>query len=81
MYPWLLMVSPEEIQRRIEAALPGAQVVVADTTGAGDHFDVQVTAVEFAGKGLVDQHRLVYGALGQLMPAIHALALRTQAPR
>lgn len=75
------MVSPEEIQRRIEAALPGARVVVADTTGAGDHFDVQVTAAEFAGKGLVEQHRMVYGALGQLMPAIHALALRTQAPK
>jgi stress-induced morphogen len=32
----------------------------------------------FAGRGLVDQHRMVYAALGELMPRIHALQLRTQ---
>ena len=71
------MVSLEEIRRRIETALPGARVEVADTTGAGDHFEVQVAAPAFAGKGLVEQHQLVYGALGTLMQQIHALSLRT----
>jgi stress-induced morphogen len=75
------MVSPEEIRRRIEVALPQSRVTVADTTGAGDHFEVQVTAPVFAGKGLVEQHRLVYGALGELMARIHALALRTEPPK
>jgi stress-induced morphogen len=74
------MTSPEEIRRSIEAALPGARVSVADSTGAGDHFEVQVSAPAFVGKSLVEQHQLVYGALGQLMPQIHALALRTTVP-
>jgi len=74
------MVSTEEIQRCVEAALPGARVLVADTTGAGDHFEVQVSADAFKGKGLVEQHQLVYGALASLMPRIHALSLRTQVP-
>jgi len=74
------MTTPEEIRRAIEAALPGARTEVADTTGAGDHFDVQVKAVAFAGKTLVEQHQLVYQALGGLMPRIHALSLRTTAP-
>jgi stress-induced morphogen len=73
------MVSPEDIRSRIEAALPGADVVVADTTGAGDHFDVQVSAAAFTGKSLVEQHQLVYGALGNLMARIHALSLHTAA--
>ena len=73
------MVSPDEIRRRIEAALPGARVAVTDSTGAGDHFDVEVAAADFAGKGLVEQHRLVYGALRGLMRDIHALSLRTHA--
>jgi len=73
------MVSPEEIRGRIQAALPGAHVSVADTTGAGDHFDVRVSAPAFAGKGLVEQHRLVYAALGGLMREVHALSLRTEA--
>ncbi len=71
------MTSPEDIRRQIESALPGAQVDVADTTGAGDHFDVSVAAAAFAGRTLVEQHQLVYQALGTLMPRIHALSLRT----
>jgi len=74
------MTSPEEIRRSIEVALPGARVSVADSTGAGGHFEVEVSAPAFIGKTLVEQHQLVYGALDQLMPRIHALALRTTAP-
>jgi stress-induced morphogen len=72
------MVSPEDIRRRIEDALPGARVTVADATGAGDHFEVHVRAAAFAGRTLVEQHQLVYGALGSLMGRIHALALQTE---
>ena len=74
------MLTPEDIRRALESAMPGARVQVADTTGAGDHFDVQVSAPVFAGKTLVEQHQLVYGALDDLMPRIHALALRTTTP-
>lgn len=74
------MVDPDEVRSRIEVALPGASVEVADTTGGGDHFEVSVVAAAFAGLGLVEQHRLVYGALGDLMSRIHALQLRTETP-
>lgn len=75
------MVRPEDIRRRIEEALPGARVTVADSTGAGDHFEVRVRADAFAGRTLVEQHQLVYGALGTLMGRIHALALQTETPQ
>lgn len=74
------MPTPDDIRCSIEAALPGARVEVADTTGAGDHFEVDVRASAFAGRTLVEQHQLVYGALGSLMPRIHALSLRTTVP-
>jgi stress-induced morphogen len=73
------MVSVDELQRRLADALPGATIVVVDTTGEGDHFDVRVRAATFAGMSLVDQHRLVYDALGDLMRQVHALSLRTEA--
>jgi stress-induced morphogen len=73
------MVSTEEVRRRIEAGIAGARAHVVDTTGAGDHFDVRVTAATFSPLGLVDQHRLVYEALGDLMQTIHALSLKTSA--
>src|SRR5436190_1260695 len=53
------MTTPEDIQRALEAALPGARVSVEDTTGGGDHFEVEVAAAAFAGKTLVEQHQLV----------------------
>jgi len=73
------MPHPDELAQALREAFPGARVSARDTTGGGDHFEVEVGASAFAGKNLVEQHRLVYAALGRLMPAIHALSLRTRA--
>jgi stress-induced morphogen len=74
-------ISLEDIRTRIRAALPDAEVAVTDTTGGGDHFAATVVSAQFAGKGPVDRHRLVYAALGDAMRGpIHALALVTATP-
>jgi len=72
------MVDPEEVRRQLEAALPGARIEVANPAGDGEHLEVHVATAAFAGLGLVEQHRMVYAALGDLMPRIHALQLRTE---
>jgi stress-induced morphogen len=73
--------SHEEIKQRIEAALPGSEVEVRDTTGTADHFQATVVSVAFAGLSRVEQHRLVYAALqADIGGAIHALALKTEVP-
>ncbi|MCJ8282837.1 MAG: BolA family transcriptional regulator [Rivularia sp. ALOHA_DT_140] len=76
------MISPEQVKEMILAQMPDAQVQVEDLTGGGDHYQVSVVSSQFAGKGLVKQHQLVYGALKQAMSteAIHALALKTYTP-
>jgi stress-induced morphogen len=73
------MPTPEEIQRRIEAAIPGARAEVEDYTGGGDHFRATVTATAFAGRNRIDQHRLVYEVFGgEIGGPIHALSLKTE---
>lgn len=73
------MYSAEEIKRLIEAALPDAEVRVAGDDGV--HFAALVVSSGFAGKGMVEQHRMVYAALGdRLGDEIHALSLRTLTP-
>ncbi len=68
-----------EIKAKIIAQLPGAQVEVEDLNGHGDHFSAQVAAPQFNGKSLVEQHQMVYAALGEAMrTGIHALALETK---
>ena len=69
----------EIIIDRIKKHLPSAEVKARDMTGGGDHWQVAVVAQEFRGKSLVEQHQLVYQALGEMMRAeIHALALDTK---
>ncbi|MHC5723853.1 MAG: BolA family protein [Nostoc sp.] len=76
------MISPQQIYEMIKAELTDAQIQVQDLTGGGDHYQVTVVSSHFAGKGLVQQHQLIYGALGQAMSteAIHALAVKTYTP-
>jgi len=70
----------EWIETTLLAAFPGAEVRVTDTTGGGDHFDVEVAAPQFSGKPMIAQHRAVYAALGEMVGyEIHALGLRTRA--
>ena len=71
-------MQPEQIARLIEAGIPGATAMV---DGDGTHFSAVVVSSEFAGKSPVQQHRIVYRALGERMGAeIHALSMQTFTP-
>ncbi len=75
------MVEPQVLEQKLRAAFPGAaRIEVEDLTGTKDHFKAVIVAPEFAGKSRVEQHQLVYRALGELMAGpVHALALETRA--
>ena len=52
----------------------------ASAGGAG-HFVVEIVADAFAGKNLIQRHRLVYDALGDAMNTeIHALSIKASTP-
>ena len=45
------------------------------------HFYVSVVAADFAGRSLIERHRVIYAALGDLMTTdIHALGIDAHAP-
>jgi stress-induced morphogen len=76
-----MAVTDAQIKSLIQAALPDAMVSATDTTGGGDHWSAIVVTTAFHGKTLVERHRMVYAALGDLMRReIHALALTTDTP-
>jgi stress-induced morphogen len=73
------MPSPDAVRERILVHLPDAKVEVSDLTGTQDHFQATVVTPAFAGKSRIEQHKMVYAALGELMTGpIHALALTTR---
>ncbi len=48
----------------------------------GTHFEAVIVSPAFEGKSMVQQHQLVYGALGDRMRAeIHALSMKTYTPQ
>ena len=70
-----------EIEALIRAALPDAEVAIEDLAGDGDHYLARVTSPAFAGKSRVQQHKMVYDALGGRMGGeLHALQLATAVP-
>ena len=76
----VIVPTAQELKRRIEEAIPGAQVEVDDLTGGGDHFKARVVAAEFADLPRLEQHRRVYAVFGEEIGGpIHALSLETRA--
>jgi stress-induced morphogen len=75
------MPTASELQDRIAAALPGAQVRVEDLTGGGDHFRAEVVSDRFEGLSRIQQHKLIYDVFGEEVGGpIHALSIKTAVP-
>lgn len=71
----------QDIQRMIEEAIPSALVQMEDLAGDGDHFAVHVISESFKDKTRIQQHQMVYQALGTRVGGqLHALAIRTSVP-
>ncbi len=85
------MSTQERIERALREALHPEALHIDDEShlhaghagaaGGGGHYRVAITAAAFAGKGLIERHRMVYAALaGEMKGAVHALAINARAP-
>ena len=72
-------MTANELRNYIMNGLPCDHVEVLGDDG--QHFEAVIVSPQFSGKNKVQQHQLVYLALGDRMRAeIHALAMRTFTP-
>ena len=81
-----------QIEQRLRAALAPLRLDITDDSArhaghagarasGGGHFLVTIVSPAFTGKNLIERHRLVYAALGELMHNdIHALSLQALSP-
>ena len=71
-----------EIEELILKKFPNAKITIEDLRGDGDHYAAQIIAEEFKGKSRVQQHQMIYNAMGgRVGKELHALALNTSAPK
>jgi acid stress-induced BolA-like protein IbaG/YrbA len=72
------MMQPDEIKTYIE---DGLDCDIVEVNGDGHHFEALIVSPAFRGKSKVQQHQLVYRALGDRMrEEIHALSMTTLTP-
>lgn len=68
------------LENLIRQGIPDAEVRIDDLRGDGSHYAATVISPAFAGIPRVEQHRMVFRALGSLMEGeLHALQLTTRA--
>ena len=81
----------ERIRQRLAALEPISLDLVDESAqhaghagarpGGGTHWRLQIVSLRFTGQPTVARHRMVYHALGELMPdPIHALAITARSP-
>ncbi|MFN2528106.1 MAG: BolA/IbaG family iron-sulfur metabolism protein [Candidatus Baltobacteraceae bacterium] len=74
------MIDNESLRGLIRSAMPDAEVDIHDRTGTMDHFNLRIASAAFSGKTLIEQHQMVYAALGAALKdgRVHAVELKTQ---
>mgnify|MGYP006132099881 FL=1 len=74
-----MALSIKEITNLIKAAIPDATIEIKDLMGDNNHYSAKIISNLFNGKSKIDQHKIVYKALGEKMGnELHALALTTE---
>ncbi|MEQ1767487.1 MAG: BolA/IbaG family iron-sulfur metabolism protein [Methylotenera sp.] len=74
------MLSSQQLEAYITQHLDCQYIKVSGDDGT--HFEAVIVSDAFVGKNRVQQHQLVYGALGDRMRAeIHALSMKTYTPQ
>ena len=68
----------KKIEQKLQSGLTDPKIFIQDMTGTMDHFNAIIISDDFIGKNLIEQHRLVYKILGDMVTnEIHALQLKT----
>ena len=76
--PEIFQKKLDEIKILIKKGIPDAEIVIKDLAGDDNHYSATIKSKLFSGKTKIEQHKLVYKALGGKMGnELHALALNT----
>ncbi|MFN0302905.1 MAG: BolA family protein [Burkholderiales bacterium] len=74
----LRMLTPESVELTDES---GQHVGHEGARGGGGHYRLLIVSSQFEGKSRIERHRMVYGALGEMMQrSVHALAIQAYTP-
>lgn len=71
-------VKQDNLENLLKSALKPSCIKVEDfSDGCGAKFNCLIVSEEFNGKAMLERHRMVHAALGDMMDSIHALTMKT----
>ena len=72
-------MSPDDVKNLIEQGIPGSQAIVS---GEGCNLSVTVISDAFEGKSMVQEQKMVYATVNQLISTgqLHALGIKAVTP-
>ena len=75
-------MTPVQLKAKIETLAPGTQAEVVDLTGTMDHYQATIISPVFAGKMMIEQHRMILSLLKAEVDSgeVHALTMKTYSP-
>ena len=75
-------MSPNELKSKLETLAPETRVEIVDLTGTLDHYQAIVVSPVFAGKMMIEQHKMVMNLVQAEINSgeVHALTLKTYTP-
>ena len=76
-----MAMTRETLETLLHKAFPDAHIEITALADDNDHWSAKIVSTRFAGRSRVQQHQLVYQAIGPQMGGdLHALALQTLTP-
>lgn len=73
-----MAISITELENIIKQYFPKARIKLTDLAGDEDHYALEIEDASFAGKSLINQHKMVKSALAQVMESkLHAITIKT----
>ncbi len=74
-----MSMTKDELLETLSNGLPGSEIQIEDLAGDGDHYAATIKSKRFIGLNKIQQHKLVYDALGEKMGyTLHALSIKTE---
>ena len=75
------MMPIEDLRALVVQSFPDAEVHLNSPMGDNNHFQLMVVSDQFQEMTMVEQHQMVYKAIGNAMDeAVHALSIKTLTP-
>tara|TARA_B100000029_G_scaffold94503_1_gene84686 strand:- start:1669 stop:1899 length:231 start_codon:yes stop_codon:yes gene_type:complete len=73
-----MAIKEDHLEEIIKKSFPESHIEINDLAGDDNHFSVTIRSKKFIGLSRIEQHKMVYEALGKKMGnELHALSIKT----